>query len=168
MIWASVAASGSSLATNLIQLGAGEAADFAAHVGKCIEIPVADATAPKQRNYIRSVDTDNDTLTTAFPMDEVPFPTGTVKLLEGFTQEIGGNFMRYREFIFANDFNNGASHRCVVWRGQPVGGFVPIAGRGKTKQQMDIKLLGHTRTVDGLAQQVPMTCFGTYGKAVIV
>lgn len=148
---------------DLIQLDTGAAAAFSSSVGKPILVPTANSDAPALRAYIRSVDTTADTITPAFPLDEVPADTGNVALLTGFTQEIGGETMLQREFLISQDMGKGGRHVTVVWRAQPTGGLdIPLAN-GVQMQKISAKIQGHTRTVGSQAQQVPMTCFGTYG-----
>lgn len=157
-----VAATGSTL--NSIKLEAGDAADFVAHKGKPIEIPTA--AGSKQRNYIRDVNTTTHVITTAYPMDELPLAAGTVKLLEGFKQEVGGGQLGVRELLFAQDFSTGASHRTALWKVQSIGGWKPVLAQGtKIKQMAQFKIQGVSRVVDGRAQLVPLTVFGKYGKA---
>lgn len=151
----------------LIQLGTGEAAGFASHVGKPILISKTNSDALPLRTYIRSVDTVNDTITPVYPLDEIPPSTGTVNLLQGFTQEIGGNTMLPKEVIMATDFGNGASHRAIIHKAQPIGGYTFADGQDKAKQMLDFKIQGHTKPVEGLQQVIPMTVKGTYGKAPV-
>lgn len=151
----------------LIQLDTGAAAAFSSYLGKPILVPSANADAPAIRAYIRSVDTDNDTITPAFPLDEVPATSGDVALLTGFTQEIGGENMLQREFIVSQDLGKGGRHVTVIWRAQPNGGAKINLANGIQKQEIGLKIQGYNRTVGGLVQQVPMTCFGTYGTLTL-
>lgn len=152
----------------LIQLDEGEAAAFAAHRGKAILISKTDVDALPIRAYIQSVDTVNDTITPFYPLDEAPPATGTVQLLKGFVQEVGGNQMLPKEAIMSTDFSNGASHRAVIWKVQATGGYTFADGQDKAKQMMDFKIHGHTRPVNGYNQVIPMTVYGELGRAPIV
>ena len=149
---------------DLIQLDTGDATAFTSYVGYPIE--VSSQAGEKLIAYIKSVNTANDTITPEYPLDEVPATSGTCKLLEGFVLEGGGNITRQREFIFAQDFNNGASHRTVVWRAQSTTGM-QIAGQGGAivMTPLQLKVQGHTRTVDSLLQNVPVTVFGKFGRS---
>jgi hypothetical protein len=149
---------------DLIQLDTGDATAFASYVGYPVE--VTSQAGEKLIAYIKSVNTVNDTIVPEYPLDEVPATAGTCKLLEGFVLEGGGNITRQREFIFAQDFNNGASHRTVVWRAQSTTGM-QIAGNGGAivMTPLQLKVQGHTRTVDSLLQNVPVTVFGKYGRS---
>lgn len=158
-----VAATGSTL--NTIVLGTGEGADFIAHIGKQIEVPTASGS--KLRAYVGSVSVD--TITTFYPMDELPFPTGTVRALEGFQQEIGGGQLSVRELLFAQDFSNGASHRTKIHRVQAIGGWKPMMNQGaKIKRSAEFKIQGVSRPVGGRSQLVPVTIYGKYGLAPVV
>lgn len=155
-------ATGSTLAT--IKMATGDAADFAAHKGKAIEIETA--AGEPMINYIADVNTTTDVITTFYPMDEVPLAGGDVKLLEGYNQFIGGGQLSMRELIFAQDFSNGASHRTVLHKVQAIGGWTPVMAQGQVvKQKGKFKIQGVGQTVDGKVCLVPVSLIGKYGLA---
>lgn len=157
-----VASTGSTL--NSIKMDTGDAAAFASHLGKPIEIPTA--AGSKLRGYIGDVNTVTDTITLFYPIDELPLAGGAVKLLEGFTIEVGGGQLGMRELLFAQDFSTGASHRTILHKVQSVGGWKPMMNQGaKVTQQASFKIQGVSRLVQGRAQLIPVTIKGKYGRA---
>lgn len=155
----------------MLKMATGDAADFAGHEGEVVLVPRTDTTALPMRGLIQRVDAGTDSIYLAYPLDEVPKASAQVALLEGFEQDLGGNVTKFREFILAQDFLNGASHRTIIWRGQAIGGFdQTLTNDDKTKTMIDVQILGYSRQSAGAGntfQIVPATIKGTYGKANI-
>lgn len=153
-----IAASGSTVTT--ITMATGEVAAFAGKEGFPIEIS---AVGKPMRNYIKKI--VGDVIHTAYEMEEIPTASGTVTILETFTQYVGGNQSRQQEVILAQGFGNGANHYTIINRAQSVGGFSFSAQNGIVKIPLDVKILSYSKTIDGRVQQAPMTIEGTYGRA---
>lgn len=152
---------------SMLQLAATEAAAFSSHIGKPVLISRTDSDSLPLRGYIASVNTTDDEIYLAFPLDEIPPDTGTVQLLEGFDLDVGGNQMLQREVIMATDFGNGASHRCILPRTQPIGGYTFADGQDKAKHMLNFKIQGYTKLKDGRNQVIPMSIKAKYGTAAI-
>lgn len=164
-ITATVAATGSDKTKIVVD----DASTFVGQEGKCIRIPTADEATPL-RGYIKRVvsnGTDTEEIYLVFPLDEVPFPTGTVKVLEGFEQDLGGNAMGLHEITMALDFGKGAKHRTVIHRARSTGGFKQTMAKGKVKTMLNMSIEGHAKTSGGRLQIVPISRYGTYGLATV-
>lgn len=153
----------------VLNMVTGGGTNFIGHEGEVVLIGQANSNAPVMRGIIQSATADSITL--FYELDEIPAVGKAVTLLKGFEQDLGGNQGLIREFIMAQDFLNNASHRTVIWRGQPVSGFdQSLSNDDKTKTMLDIQVLGYAKTSAGAnntMQIVPATVFGTYGKAAV-
>ena len=152
-----------------LTMATGGGAAFAGTEGKVILIAQTNSNAPPMRGIIQSI--SGEVITLLYELDEIPAVAKAVTLLEGFIQDLGGNQGLIREFIMAQDFLNGASHRTIIWRGQPVSGFDQSMGNDdKTKTMLDIQVLGFAKSSAGAnntMQIVPATIYGTYGTAAV-
>lgn len=149
-----------------LAIAVADASTFSTYIGSPILIETKDGVTP-MRNYIKKIDT---TLTphliyTVYPMDEIPKASGDVQILLGFEHDLGGNVMNVHEVIMAHDFGKGAKYRNKIHKCRSTGGLKQTVAKGKVKTSMTLAIEGHSKVSGGRLQVIPITRYGTYGKA---
>lgn len=151
---------------DLKHIAVDDASVFASHIGKAIIVPTAAGTKP-MRNFIKSIDVSvtPQKINVVYPMDELPFATGKVKLLIGFTHDMGGNISKVNEITMKRDFGGGTVYRTIIHRARSTQGLKQTTAKGKIKTSMSFAIEGHSKVSGGQAQVIPITRHGIYGKA---